>query len=50
MFFFFFFNIYLAAPGLNCSMWNLYPWPGIESKPLALELEVLATGPPGKSL
>ena len=23
-------NIYLAMPGLSCSMWDLVPWPGIE--------------------
>ena len=29
--------------------WYLSPWPGIESAPPALEGEVLATGPSGKS-
>ena len=28
----------------------LAPWPGFEPAPLALEGEVLTTGPPGKSL
>ena len=28
----------------------LAPWPGIEPAPRALEVEVLTTGPPGKSL
>ena len=26
----FFFNIYLAAPGLSCGMWDLVPWPGMK--------------------
>ena len=34
---------------LSCNMWNLVPRPGIEPRPPALEKEVLATGPPGKS-
>ena len=29
-FYFFIFNIYLAAPGLSCSTRDLVPWPGIE--------------------
>ena len=31
-------------------MWNLIPCPGIEAQPLHWGLEVLASGPPGKSL
>ena len=27
--------VYLAAPGLSCSMWDLVPWPGIEPRPPA---------------
>ena len=30
--------IYLAAPGLSCSMRDLVPWPGIEPGPPALEV------------
>lgn len=40
---------YLAAPGLNCDMWDLVPWQGTEPRPLHWEYEVLAAGPPGKS-
>ena len=38
IFFFFllFIFIYVAAPGLSRSMWDLVPWPGIETGPLAL--------------
>ena len=39
--------IYLAGPGLSCSMWDLVPWPGRE--PLHWEHGVLATGLPWKS-
>ena len=28
--------MYLAAPGLSCSMWDLVPWPGTEPGPPAL--------------
>jgi len=28
--------IYLAAPGLNCGMWDLVPWSGIEPGPLCI--------------
>ena len=48
--------IYLAAPGLSCSiwtlscgMWDLVLRPGIKPGPLHWECGVLATGPPGKS-
>ena len=34
--FFFLKNIYLAAPGLSCSMWDLVPRPGMELEPPAL--------------
>ena len=37
--------IYLAALGLNCSMWGLVSRPGIKCQPLALDHGVLATGP-----
>ena len=50
-FFFFLMFIYLAAPGLSRSMWDLVSRPGIKPRPpSALECGVLATGPPGKSL
>ena len=51
LFFFFFFLIfiYLAAPGLGCGIQDLFPWPGIEPRPLQWEHRVLATGPPGQS-
>ena len=42
--------IYLAVPGLSCSMWDLFPWPRIEPAPRYWECEGLATGPPGKYL
>ena len=41
-FFFFFFG--QEACGI------LHPWPGIEPASFALEVKVLTTGPPGKSL
>ena len=28
-------KIYLAAPGLNCSTWDLVSWPGIKPQPTA---------------
>ena len=34
--------VYLAVPGLSCSMWDLAPWPGIELQPLHWEHGVLA--------
>ena len=30
-----FFFFFLAAPGLNCDMWDLVPSPGIEPQPPA---------------
>ena len=51
--------IYLAAPGLSCStwdirsycgMWDPFPWPGVEPRALYWESAVLPTGPPGNSL
>ena len=30
IFFYFLIFIYLAVPGLSCSMWDLVPWPGME--------------------
>ena len=51
-------SIYLAAPGLSCSTWNLLvavcgiQFPDQQSNPGPLQWEhgILATGPPGKSL
>ena len=34
--------IFLAALGLSCSMWDLVPWPGIESRPPALGAQSLS--------
>ena len=43
--------MYLAGPGLSCSMWDLVLWPGIEPGPPALGVWNLRhPGPPGKSL
>ena len=42
--------MYLAAPGLSFSRWDLGPWPGIQPTPPALAGGFLTTGPPGKSL
>ena len=43
--------MYLAVPGLSCSMWDLVLWPGIEPGPPALGVWNLRhPGPPGKSL
>ena len=50
LFFFLIFFIYLAVPGLSCSMWDLVPDQGSNPDPLHWEHGVLATGPPGKSL
>ena len=36
VFFLIFIFIYLAAPGLSCSMWDLVPWPENEPRPPAL--------------
>ena len=41
--------IYLAAPGFGCSMQDLLPWPGIKPQLPPLGVQVLATGPLGKS-
>ena len=41
--------LFLAAPGLHCSMWDFIFRPEIEPGPLHWECRVLATGPPGKS-
>ena len=42
MSFFLFFKIfiYLAAPDLSCSLWDLVPWPGIELRPPASGVHV----------
>ena len=42
--------IYLTGLGLNCSMWDLVSWPGIEPRLPDWKLRVLATGSPEKSL
>ena len=34
--------IYLAVPGLYCSMWDLVPQPGIEPRPPALGVQSLS--------
>ena len=41
--------IYLAAPGLSCSMWIYFRDQGSNLGPLHREPRLLATGPPGKS-
>ena len=33
---------------LNSGIWDLLPWPGIESRPLCWECRVTIIGPPGK--
>ena len=38
-----------GMPTLNCSMWGLVPWPGMEPGPLHWKHGILVTGPPGKS-
>ena len=48
--YFYYLFIHLAVPGLSRGLWDLVPWTGIKPKPPALELGVLATGPPRKSL
>ena len=47
--FFLYLFIHLAVPDLNCSVWDLVPWPGIKPQPLNWKHQVLITGPPGKS-
>ena len=42
--------MYQALSVLSCSMWDLVPPAGIEPRPPHWKLEVLLTGPPGKSL
>ena len=42
---FFFPIVYLAVPGLSCSVWDLVPQPGIEPGPLHWDRRVLGTGP-----
>ena len=34
--------IFLAVPGLSCSMWDLVPWPGMELRPPALRVRHLS--------
>ena len=38
--------LYLAAPGLPWGRWDLVPWPGIKSRPPALEAGSLSHWPP----
>ena len=42
--------IYLATLGLDSTIWDLVPWPGIEFGSAALGVQILATGRAGKSL
>ena len=42
--------IYLALPGLNCSMWELVPWPGIEPRTSELRAWSLPLGHQGNPL
>ena len=56
---FFFLNLYLfiwlhqvlvvICGVFNCVMLDLVPWPGMKSRPSALGVQKLATGPPGRS-
>ena len=39
----------VACVSLNCSTWDLVPWPAVGLSPLPSEHRVLATGSPGKS-
>ena len=45
----FFAFLYLAVPGLSCSIRDLVPHPGIEPGPPALGAWSLSPGLPGKS-
>ena len=40
----------LAVPGFSCGMWDPVPYQELNPGPLPWKGEVLATGPPGKSL
>ena len=42
--------VYLAESVLRCGTRDLVPWPGIELGPSTLGVQILDTGPPGKSL
>ena len=33
---FFLKNIYVAAPGVSCGIWDLVPWPGIEPRAICI--------------
>ena len=48
-FFFFFFGTSKKILATSCSIWDLFPQPGIESTLTTLEGGVLITGAPGKS-
>ena len=50
IFIYYYFKFYLAALGLSCDMWDLFPDWGLNLGPLHWKCRVLATGPPGKSL
>ena len=41
--------MFLAVPGLSCSMWDLVPDQGLKPRPSPLGEWSLATEPPGKS-
>ena len=40
--YYYYFTVYLAAPGISCSKWDLVPWPTIEPGSLALEAQSLS--------
>ena len=43
------YQILVATCGIfSCSMWDLFPWPGMEPSPLHWKHIVLGNGPPGK--
>ena len=44
------FDLCCKVWSLNCSMWDLIPWPGMEPGPLHCQHGVLATGSSGKYL
>ena len=44
------FSLCCSMQTLSCSIWDLVPWPGFKPRSLVLGVEVLASGPPGKSL
>lgn len=48
-FFFLILILFLAEPGLSCSIWKLVPWPWIKPGPLELEMQSLSHWTTGKS-